>query len=351
MCPIMETCSLSSPSSARSSRSISSLSATGPIPVVTSATSNNHHGRGVALCLLSAVGFGLMAIFAKEAYRNGVSVTTLLALRFAIAAGAFWAVVAARRARTPRPARSVLLGGLAIGAIGYAGEAGAFFAALTRLDASLTSLLLYTYPAIVFAAAVALRRERADRRRISALALATGGAALVLVGGGTGALDPVGVALALGAALSYSAYVLVADRALTRVDPFVLSALIATGAAASFGVVGAATGSLNLHFQASGYAWIGALAVVSTILAISAFLVGLPKVGPATASIASTIEPVVTVGLAMAFFGERLQGVQLAGGALVLSAVILLAAKVRVRGPASQAPAPAPVGALAGQPA
>jgi drug/metabolite transporter (DMT)-like permease len=292
-----------------------------------------------------------MAIFAKEAYRNGVSITTLLALRFAIAAGAFWAIVAARRTGIPRAARGAVLGGLALGAIGYAGEAAAFFAALTRLDASLTSLLLYTYPAIVFAAAVALRRERADRRRLSALGLATGGAALVLIGGGAGTLDPLGVALALGAALSYSAYVLLADRVLTRLDPFVLSALIATGAAASFTVADTTTGSLNLHFAATGYAWIGALAVVSTVVAISAFLAGLPKVGPATASIASTVEPVVTVGLAMAFFGERLQGIQLAGGALVLSAVVLLAAKVRVRGPASQAPAPAPAGALAGQPA
>jgi drug/metabolite transporter (DMT)-like permease len=292
-----------------------------------------------------------MAIFAKEAYRNGVSVTTLLALRFAIAAGGFWAIVAARRPTSPRPARGILLGGLALGAIGYAGEAGAFFAALTRIDASLTSLLLYTYPAIVFAAAVALRRERADHRRLAALGLATGGAALVLVGGGAGALDPLGVALALGAALSYSAYILVADRVLTRLDPFVLSALIATGAATSFAIVGVITGSLQLGIAATGWLWIAALALLSTIVAISAFLTGLPKVGPATASIASTVEPVVTVGLAMLVFGERLRGVQLAGGALVILAVILLAAKVRFRGPASETAAPAPARALASQPA
>ena len=291
-----------------------------------------------------------MAIFAKEAYRSGVSVTTLLALRFAIAACAFWAIVAARRPLS-NPARGALLSGLALGAVGYAAEAGAFFAALTRIDASLTSLLLYTYPAIVFAAAVALRRERADRRRISALALATGGAALVLVGGGAGALDPLGVALALGAAVSYSGYILLADHVLRRLDPFLLSALISTGAAASFAAVGAASGSLHLHLAPTAYAWIGALALVSTVVAISAFLVGLPKVGPATASIVSTIEPVVTVGLAMLCFGERLGGVQVAGGALVLIAVILLAAKVRLRAPSSQAPVAAPARALAGQPA
>src|SRR5512132_4182198 len=161
-----------------------------------------------------------MAIFAKEAYRSGVSVTTLLALRFALAAGVFWAIVAARAPLPARPTRRVVLAGLGLGAIGYAAQAGAYFAALTRIDASLTSLLLYLYPALVFGAAVALGRERADRRRLAALGLATGGAALVLAGGGAGALDGLGVALGLAAAVAYSAYILVADRVVPAIDAF-----------------------------------------------------------------------------------------------------------------------------------
>jgi drug/metabolite transporter (DMT)-like permease len=53
----------------------------------------------------------------------------------------------------------------------------------------------------------------------------------------------------------------------------------------------------------------------------------------------------------MLVFGERMRGVQLAGGALVILAVILLAAKVRFRGSASETAASAPAGALASQPA
>ncbi len=46
--------------------------------------------------------------------------------------------------------------------------------------------------------------------------------------------------------------------------------------------------------------------------------------GPTAASILSTIEPVVTVLLAFLVFGEVLGAVQLAGGALVLAAVLVL---------------------------
>jgi drug/metabolite transporter (DMT)-like permease len=337
------------------------LYATAPTAAVTSATSSDRenaarreHRRGVTLCLVSAVGFGLMAVFAKESYKDDVSVLTLLALRFTIAAGAFWVIVAARRARgtTPAaPARRTVLAGLALGAVGYAAQAGGYFGALTRIEASLTALLLYVYPALVFLGALALRRDHVDRRRIAALVLATGGAILVLAGSGTGHVDGLGVALALGSAVAYSIYILVADGVTRRIDAFLLSALIATGAAVTLWSAGLASGSIDLGFASGGWGWIAALALVSTVLPISAFLAGLPKVGPSTAAIVSTVEPIVSVAMAMLWFGERLGAVQIVGGALVLAAVVLLAVKVRGRALAADAPGPSTARALSGQPA
>jgi drug/metabolite transporter (DMT)-like permease len=308
------------------------------------------HRRGVALVLLSAVGFGLMAIFAKEAYRQGVGVLTLLALRFALAGVAFWAIAAAR-GPIALPARPVLLTGLGLGAFGYTLQSAGYFGALTRMDASLTALLLYTYPALVFLGALAIGRERADRRRVAALALASTGTVLVLAAGGAGGLDGLGLFLALGAASVYAVYILVADRVVGRLDPFLLSALVCTGAALALWGAGLATGSLHLRLPAAGWAWVGALALVSTVLPISAFLAGLPKVGPATAAIASTFEPIVTVTAAMLAFGERLAPLQVAGGALVLAAVVLLQAKVGASATPADAPVPASARALAHDPA
>jgi drug/metabolite transporter (DMT)-like permease len=116
-------------------------------------------------------------------------------------------------------------------------------------------------------------------------------------------------------------------------------------------IAGLVRGSLRLGFEPAGWAWIAALGLGSTVVAISAFMAGLNLVGPATAAIASTVEPVVTVVLAMAFFAERLGPVQVVGGGLVLTAVVLLAAKVRRGVPSIEPTAAAPVGAIAGQPA
>jgi drug/metabolite transporter (DMT)-like permease len=289
---------------------------------------------GILLCLASAASFGAMAVFGKLAYEQGATLGTLLALRFLMAAALFWALVAVSgRLRSLRalPRRDVLAA-LALGAVGYSAQAGAFFAALRRLDASLLSLLLYTFPTMVTVAAIALGRERASVRAAAALALASAGLVLVLAGAAGGALDPLGVALAIGAAVIYTTYILASDGVAGRADPVVLSALVCTGAATTLTLASAALGDLRPGaLGPAGFGWLGAIAVVSTVAAVSLFFAGLRRVGPTTASIVSTAEPVTTVVLAYLVFGEALTGVQLAGGALVVGAVLVLSARARRR--------------------
>ena len=272
-------------------------------------------------------------IFGKLAYDEGATVGTLLAVRFVLAAAMFWALVAvtgaARQLRTL--ARRDLALAIALGAVGYSAQAGAYFAALRRLDASLLSLLLYTFPAMVTVAAIALGRERANRRTAAALGLASAGLVLVLAGAGAGALDPVGTMLGVSAAVIYSTYVLSSAGVAGRVGPLLLSALVCTGAATTLTLAVAAGGDMHLgDVSAAGFGWLAGLAAVSTVGAVSLFFAGLQRVGPTTASILSTAEPLTTVLLAFLAFGESLGPVQLGGGALVLGAVLVLSAPRRI---------------------
>ena len=131
------------------------------------------------------------------------------AIRFTLAAAVL--AVLCRRSLASTPLRA-LLPPFVLGLTLYGLETGLFFASLERIDVSLASLVICSYPALVVAGAVLLGRERASKRRVVALVVALAGVALVLAGGVGGALDPVGVALALAAAVIYAAYVLVSDR-------------------------------------------------------------------------------------------------------------------------------------------
>jgi drug/metabolite transporter (DMT)-like permease len=288
---------------------------------------------GVILCLGSAAAFGAMGIFGKLAYGEGATVGTLLAWRFVLAALLFWLVLlatgGARGLRTV--ARRDVGIALALGAVGYGAQAGAYFAALERIDASLLGLLVYTFPVIVTVAAIVLGRERGTRRTAASLVLASGGLVLVLAGAATGGVDALGAVLGLGAAVVYSTYILSSEGVASRLGPLPLGALVCTGAATTLTIASLAAGDLQPgDVSLAGAGWLACLAAVSTVGAIALFFAGLRRVGPSAASILSTLEPVVTVALAFVVFGESLGPAQLFGGALVLAAVVAVRAPARI---------------------
>jgi drug/metabolite transporter (DMT)-like permease len=282
---------------------------------------------GTLFCLASAVGFGSMAIFGKLAYDEGATVGTLLSVRFGLAAALFWIIVVA--GAMAHEVRAMGRGdralALSLGGGGYALQAGCFFAALDRIDASLLSLLLYTFPAIVAVAAAALGRDRLDGRRALALGLALGGLALVLAGAGTGTLDPLGAALGLASAVVYATYILSSEGIAGRVRPQVLTAFVCTGATITLTLGAALLGEFHPErLTGAGWGWLACLAFASTVVGVNLFFAGLRRVGSTNAAILSTFEPVVTVSLAFLVFSEELGPVQLVGGALVVIAVVLL---------------------------
>jgi drug/metabolite transporter (DMT)-like permease len=291
---------------------------------------------GPALCLMSAAFFGAMPIFGKFAYEAGVSPSALLLVRFTMAAAILAILLLLRpelRQTDPDARRSGPGGGsrrraiaiaVGLGAVGYAAQAGLYFSALQRMDASLLSLILYTYPVLVTVGAVLLRRDRLTPRRWLALLVASGGTVLVLLGAGGMSFHPVGAALAFGSAMVYTTYILISDAVVHELAPVVLSTLVMGGAAGTLGVRAAMTGGVDLDFKVSGWFWLTCIAVVSTVLAMLAFFAGLRRTGASTTAILSTFEPVVTTALATLTLHESLSGVQLLGGSLVLASVVVL---------------------------
>lgn len=291
---------------------------------------------GAAVCLVAGGSFALQPVLVRLAFDGGASVASVGALRFVLAAAVLGLL--ARRALAAAPFRT-LLPPFVLGLTIYGLETGLFFASLERIDVSLASLLMCSYPALVVAGAVLLRRERASRRRLAALVVALAGVTLVLAGGVGGALDPVGIGFALAAAVAYAAYVLVSDRLLGRTEPLVLATMLCAGAATAFALGGAATGSLAPG-PPSALLLVAAIALVATVLPIAAFLGGVRRLGPSRATILGTVEPPVTIALSALVFGERLGPLQLLGAALVLAGVVIL--QLRRRSTLRPVPAPVP---------
>ena len=288
---------------------------------------------GVLLALLSAASFGVMPVLTKVVYDDGPGPLGVLSVRFTLAALVLLALARARGEQLPagRQMRSLLL----LGGVGYVVESLCYFAALTRISAGLTSLLLYVYPALVVLLTAVLARRSPGRTALVCVAAATAGTVLTIgpVQGGQG----VGVLLGLAAATSYAVYVVVSGSVNHGVGPFATSAVVMGGCASVYDVLAVSTAARLPHSAAAWLALAG-VALLGTVVAVSAFFGALERLGAADTAVVSTVEPVVSVAVAGLAFGDRLSALQLAGGALVLVAVGVLA---RTR-PVEQVPLDAP---------
>ena len=284
------------------------------------ATARRRAALGVVYVAASALCFGAMPVFARQAYADGVDPRTLLLLRFSIAAAMAWVIFALRRSSLPRGRGLLMLIGM--GAIGYAGQSFSYFTALTLASAGLVALLLYLFPALVALLSWLVLRHPLSRLQVVALVLALAGSLLTIGRAGDGA--PLGIALGLAAALIYSVYILVGARLPAEVTPTASTAVVTSAAAAVYALVALARG-VSLPATSSGWLAILAVAVIGTVMAIAFFLAGLERLGAVKSSVYSTLEPAFTLALAAALLGEPVTLLRVAGGALILGAVLLLA--------------------------
>ena len=278
------------------------------------------HLIGVFLILISGISFGAAAIFARFAYKAGTDPITLLFLRFGIASICMIFMMLIRR--LPLPRGQIFFGLALMGALGYVGQSFCYFTALTLISAGLVALLLYSYPAILTLLAIIILKEPISKRKVLALALALIGTILTIgpIGGGR----PLGIILALGGAFIYSIYILVGSKITRPGTATQCSTVIITSAAVVFaGMITVRGASFPTTFL--GWSSATALALISTVLAIVTFLAGLERVGPINAATLSTIEPVVTVILAVLILGETLTLLRIVGGLMIILAVIILA--------------------------
>jgi drug/metabolite transporter (DMT)-like permease len=266
-----------------------------------------------------------MPLAAKFAYRFGAEPMDLLSIRFLFALPLFWITAFAMRRRALYPGGWNAARFLVCGMVFFGLASICTFHAYRLIDVSLAVILLYTYPPIVGIWGWLVRKERFGVVRLLSLVVAFVGVVMTV---GTPSIllsrqRLSGIALILAAAVLYSFYSLVAQRLVGESGALVFSTWSVTGTFLLMSF-------LNPPWKAMAQADLpvlvsaGAIALVSTFLAIYLYAKGIEMVGATKASLVSNLEPAGVVVLSYLFLGERLTPAQLAGGALILGGVYLL---------------------------
>ena len=280
--------------------------------------SQHRKNTGILLVTVSAVAFGLLPIFTKIAYAAGAGTYTLLFLRYLVAATFMFLLI--RVKGLPLPPGRDIAAYLLLGMIGNAGMSFSYFTALKYTSSGVAALLLYTYPAMVMAGSVVFFKEKVTGSKILALFLALAGAFIII--GADFQTNFKGFAFAVLVAVIYSGYILASSRIIKDGMSIQASAFIMLGAGIVFGILNPLV-EFAPPTEPQGVLAVILIALVCTVLSFWSFLTGLEMVGPSTAALVSTLEPVVTVLASVLILSEKLTVRTVIGGCLVMAALFI----------------------------
>jgi drug/metabolite transporter (DMT)-like permease len=200
------------------------------------------------------------------------------------------------------------------------------FWALEMIDASVERVLLFSYPALVVLISSFMRRQAPERRVVLALAVTYVGIFFAMGGVDLHELraNLFGASLVLIAALTTAIYFLIGERFVHVLGSTRFAAIGMSSSAIVLALHFAVFRSFDEVRVLDAHSWL--LLVVLGIACM--FLPGLMqaegvrRVGAQRAAIGSTVGPPTTIVLAALFLGERLNGWQLLGSAMIVASVL-----------------------------
>lgn len=279
---------------------------------------------GTLCVVISSIGFGLMPVIAKLAYEAGGNTYNVLFYRFLFAfimLGIFNVATKKPIKITKEQIKFIVI----IGLIGYYLTSLTLFLSYNYVSAGVATTIHFIYPALVTIAAYFLYKEKITPIKALALILSFIGVFMIIGITGEVSLDIRGIILALLSAVVFAIYVLgVANPVLEGINSTVLIFYVSIISWLGNGITQLVTGKLSLVMPAQAVIRVALLALISTVIPLVTFAIGIQIVGPGTASILSTLEPVTSLVVGYLLLNEAVTGQMVIGAILIIAAVILL---------------------------
>ncbi len=282
---------------------------------------------GLLIALLAAATFGMSGAFIKPMLESGWSPAAAVTVRaliggivltpFALfALRGRWAAFWRGRWRV-----------LAMALVGVAGTQLVYFAALQRIPVGTAILIEYMAPLLLVGFAWATSRRMPKAVVLVGSVVALAGLVLVVAPGSKGALDILGLLLAVLAMVGCAVYYVVAARPSDGLPPVALAASGLVIGGVVLGMVGitglvpftAKFGSTHL-FGSTVPFWVPLVivGVIATAIAYAASITASEMLGSRLASFMGLLEVVAATLYAWILLGEDLTVPQLIGGLLIL---------------------------------
>jgi drug/metabolite transporter (DMT)-like permease len=279
--------------------------------------------RGYLLAVAAATMWAVNASLARFLLDDGVSSLRLAQLRSLLSWVILVGVIAVARPALLRVAREDLPRLAFLGICGLALVHATYFYAIEHLQIGAALTIEYLAPLLVLVWLRVAHKRELSRSLWGAAALALIGCFFVVRAYRTGSLDGLGIAAAFGAAVTYAIYIVGSEQSGRRYAP-VTTLAWAFGFASLFWAIAQPLWDFPTHyFESLDNVALGlGVAVVGTLLPFVCIVAAVRHIPASRAAIVATLEPVLAAIVAWVVHDESLAAVQIAGGLLVVAAVV-----------------------------
>lgn len=277
--------------------------------------------KGKIYILASAFIYGLAPILAKVTYEGGANGITLTFLRAAMMVPFLYILIRAEH-KSVYVSKTDMSKIIILGVVGGTLPIALLYLSYNYIAAGLATTLHFIYPLIIVLASIFVYREKVTPIKMLSVMLVTIG--IILFVEIETAADKIGVSLALLSGIFYSFYVIYLDKSgLNRMDYIKLTFYTMLTMSASSLIFGMAVNGIDFDMTPKAWIYAGIISLLVSLLATPLFQAGVKYEGASTAGVLSTFEPITTTVLGFAFLGEHIGIVQIAGGAVIISGLVL----------------------------
>ncbi|UUC47085.1 EamA family transporter [Flavobacterium cerinum] len=279
----------------------------------------------IIIVILGAISYGMLASFAKIAYKEGYNAGEITLAQAFLGALLLWGAVIFRsiKKKTFRIVEGwkLLLAGTSIGVTTYI-----YYLSVSYIPASLAIVLLMQITWIGNVVEWLVFKKRLSPTTIFATVFIIIG---TILAGNLSAvkqadLSVIGILLGLLSAVIYSISIIFTSKLGKETPVFEKSALMMSGSAMIIFVINLQSITTSNHLDFGLLQWGLFLAVFGTVIPPVCFSIGMPKIGAGLSSILLTLELPVAVFCAHILLCENITFVQLFGIIVMLSAITYL---------------------------
>lgn len=279
--------------------------------------------HGVIYAMLSSAAFGVTPIWTKDACSRGMNSITVLFFRLLITAGILLAYFLIKKVDF-KINKKQFLNLLFLGVIGYGSSTITLFSSYTYISVGVATTLHFVYPAVVTILMILIYKEKIYFAKIFSLLLSVA-AVYCLIYTKKIYINTTGVVFAIISGVFYSIYIIGVDKGeIKEMDVLVSTFYVTLIASVCVFIFGKFTVGIKMVVTYPIIIDVLCIVVISTLLALVAFVKGIKIIGSSNASILSTFEPIVSVLLGVIILNEKITFSIVLGTTLIIFSVLLL---------------------------